>query len=210
MTTEPLANPIQNPIITAMDRERWPLLEAESSLCAIPLCNEDEEAIKLMDALLDVMDDKAAGLAAVQVGYPRRIFLLRNGKLDGKPFNNVYINPIIKEQSKETAKDYEACLSLPNMHAIIHRPKRVTIEYYGIDGQFHEETFTGFWARAVMHEMDHLNGSLLIHHMQKNAASEIARTSFGMKITPEKKKEIARRRVNNKRARKARKNLRRN
>ena len=196
---------VQNPIITPGDPERWPLLEMPSQACSLPISPEDEEAIALMDALLNALDEQAAGLAAVQVGYPRRIFLLRNGRgADGEAFNTAYINPVVVARSRATKTDGEACLSLPHFAGRFERPKSVTLEYMDIGGEFQRETFTGFWARAVMHEMDHLNGTLITQHVEKQIAKQPRRTRFGMKITPHRQKVIAQRRANNKRARAAR------
>lgn len=194
----------QNPIITPADQERWPLLEMESQMCSIPLSETDEEAIALMDALLNTLDDEAAGLAAVQIGYPRRIFLLRNSKnAEGEPENKAYINPIVLNKSKETKKSGEACLSLPHMAGHFHRPKSVTLKYMDINGDFHQETFNGFWARAVMHEMDHLDGRLIIEHVERELAKRPQCTKFGMKLTLHRQKVIAARHEKKRRARKA-------
>jgi peptide deformylase len=199
----------RSPIITPGDPERWPLLEMASKPCQIPLTPADEQAIMDMDTLLDALDDEAAGLAAVQIGFPHRIFLLRNGVgEDGKAFNNVYINPRLVAVSKETKVDGEACLSLPGMGARFERPKEVTLEYFDIDHELQTQTFTGFWARAVMHEMDHLNGTLILKHLEKQLAKQPSRTSFGMKRTPHRLKVIAKRRADKKRARKQRKHQR--
>jgi len=200
---------VQNPIITPGDPERFPLLEMKSQLCDMPITPADEQAIILMDDILNALGDDAAGLAAVQVGVPRRIFLLRNGKnADGEVENNVYINPTIISRSRETKKDGEACLSLPGMGAVFPRPKSVVLQYMDIDGRTHEETFTGFWARAVMHEMDHLNGVLITKHLEEQLTKQVKKTKFGMKVTPQRTKTIAQRRAKNKRARAARKKAR--
>lgn len=207
MNQENLPEPeaIRNPIITPGDPDRFPLLEMESQRCSIPPSAEDEEAIALMDALLNALDEQAAGLAAVQVGYPRRIFLLRNGKdAEGKAFNNAYINPTIINSSRETKNDNEACLSLPHMVARFPRPKSLTLEYMDMYGELHRETFEGFWARAVMHEINHLDGILISQHLEKTIAKQPRKTKFGMKLTPHRRKVIANRRAKNKRARKAR------
>jgi peptide deformylase len=173
------------------------------------LSETDEEAIALMDALLNNLDDEAAGLAAVQVGYPRRIFLLRNGRnAAGEVENNAYINPVVLFKSKEVKKNGEACLSLPHMAGRFARPKSVTIKYMTIDGEFKQETFTGFWARAVMHEMDHLDGRLILEHVEREIAKRPQRTKFGMLITPHRLNVIAARRAKKKRARQAQKRAR--
>jgi len=199
----------QNPIITPADPERWPLLEMESQVCSIPLSETDEESIALMDALLNALDTEAAGLAAIQVGYPRRIFLLRDGKSPtGEVENRVFINPIVTSKSKELKNDNEACLSLPHMSGRFRRPKSVTLKYMDINCEFHQETFTGFWARAVMHEMDHLDGHLIIEHVERELAKRPQRTKFGMLLTPHRQKVIAARRAKNRRARMAKRHAR--
>lgn len=203
---EIMSKPARNPIITPGDPERWPLLEMPSKACQIPITPADEQAIMDMDAILDALDDDAAGLAAVQIGFPHRIFLLRNGEdPNGSIYNNVYINPVIIEESKEQKRSGEACLSLPGMGAAFNRPKRVVLRFFDLDGELQEETFTGFWARAVKHEMDHLNGILISEHFNKEIAKQPRRTSFGMKLTPHRQKVIAKRRADKKRAKAQRK-----
>lgn len=184
-----------NPIITPADQERWPLLEVPSQPCSLPVNDVDAEMIGKMDALLDVLDDTAAGLAAVQIGYPKRIFLLRQNGI-----NRAFINPVVVAQSAEMKKDGEACLSLPGFGAVFKRPKSVTVQYYDLDGVVKLETFTGFWARAICHEMDHLNGTLIAHHLEQEVAKQVSRTKFGMLLTPHRRKVIADRRAHNKRA----------
>ena len=203
---EAIEQPVRNPIITPGDQERWPLLEMPSRTCQIPITAADEQAIVDMDTILDALDTDAAGLAAVQIGFPHRIFLLRNGTdEDGGATNNVYINPTILSKSRATTKDGEACLSLPGMGASIPRPKTVSLQYFDLDGNVQEETFNGFWARAVMHEMDHLEGILITKHLEEQMSKQPSRTKFGMQVTPHRTKVIAQRRASNKRARKSRK-----
>lgn len=196
------------PIITPNDVERFPILEMSSQECSIPVEAEDEQAIEFMDMILNELDEEAAGLAAIQIGYPRRIFLLRNGvNSNGEAENNVYINPVILNRSKEQKKTGEACLSLPGMGARFNRPKKVTLQYFDLAGEMHVETFENFWSRAVMHEMDHLNGILISKHLEQEIAKQPSRTSFGMKITPHRLNVISKRRTANKAARKKRRHM---
>ena len=198
-------NKQKSPIIIPTD-ERWPLLEMVSQSCGLPLSHAEEQAVVEMDQLLELLDEEAAGLAAVQIGVPRRIFLLRNGvDSEGKAFNKVYINPTIVARSKAVTKKGEGCLSIPGMGALVERPKSVTLEYFDLDGEVHTETFTGFWAKAVMHEMDHLNGILIVQHLESQMTKQPRCNSFGMKITPQRQKAIARRRAQTKRARRVKK-----
>jgi len=190
---------VQNPIITFNDQERWPLLEGMSQPCNLPVSDTDAAVIGKMDAVLDVLGDTAAGLAAVQIGYPKRIFLLRENGV-----NRPFINPVVIAQSKEMKKDGEACLSLPGFGAVFKRPKKVTLQYHDLDGTVQTEEFEGFWARCIMHEMDHLNGILLTHHLEEEVSKQQSRTKFGMLLTPHRRKVIADRRAHNKRAKNAR------
>lgn len=203
---KPPEQPVRNPIITPVDHDRWPLLEMPSQTCTMPLGQAEQEAIIKMDQILGVLDEEAAGLAAIQIGVPRRIFLLRNATDEnGLSINTPYINPSIISKSKATKKDGEACLSLPGMMARFARPKSVTLEYTDIYGNIQTQVFNGFWARAVMHEMDHLDGVLITRHLEKEISQHTQRTKFGMKLTEQKIKQINNRRIKNKRVRKARK-----
>jgi peptide deformylase len=198
--------PIRNPIITPNDPERWPLLEMPSQVCGIPLDAAEQSAVLQMDELLNQLDEQAAGLAAIQIGVPRRIFLLRNGTdAEGKTINNAYINPTLINISKETKKDDEACLSLPGFSCRFPRPKVVELEYFDIQGNVQRQIFKGFFARAVMHEMGHLQGELITKHFEKEISKRPRRTKFGMKLTEQKIKQIHERRTKSKLARKARK-----
>lgn len=190
---------VTNPIITPQDQERWPLLEVESQPCALPINDTDASVIGKMDAILDVLGDTAAGLAAVQIGYPKRIFLLRE---EGK--NRAFVNPVIIAKSAEMKRDGEACLSLPGFNLALKRPKSVTLQYHELDGEVKREVFNGFWARAICHEMDHLNGVLLAHHFEQENSNQVSRTKFGMKLTPHHRKVVANRRAQNKRAKASR------
>jgi peptide deformylase len=182
----------EHPIITPIS-EKFPLLEMESQSCSIPISDADAMVIEQMNDLLNELGDNAAGLAAVQVGYPKRIFLLRiNGE------NEAFINPIVVNKTG-IRKRQEACLSLPGMAVTTRRPKRVTLKYFDIDGNIQERTFTGFQAQAVSHEMDHLNGTLVSHHLQEVYSNTVRRTKFGMKLTPHRLKVIKKRRAKKKR-----------
>jgi len=193
-------------IITPGDQERWPLMEMVSQPCPIPISPADEQAVLDMDRILDYLDEEAAGLAAVQIGVPRRIFVLRNGPaMNGKSASNcAYINPVVLSVSKETKNDGEACLSLPGMGARIRRPKKVTLQYFDLDSELQTETFEGFWARAVCHEMAHLDGKLITHELEKQLTEQTRKTKYGMRIDSASRRRIEKRRAKNKAAKKSR------
>jgi peptide deformylase len=188
----------ENPIITPGDPARWPLLEVPSQECQFPLSKVDLEQLEKMNNILVELGDEAAGLAAVQIGYPRRIFMLNEGE-----DRRVFINPRVTAKSRETKKDFEGCLSLPNIPVYIPRPKWVTLEYFDIDGKCHQEKFTGFNARVIMHEMAHLQGRLITHELEDHTCP-IKRNKFGMIIDSTAYNRIVRRRAKNKQAKKSR------
>lgn len=194
-----------NPIITYNDQNRWPLLEVTSQPCGFPLNDSDVATIEKMDQLLDALDKEAAGLAAVQIGYPKRIFMLRGYNENNEGINTVYINPTVLSYSKEGKRSGEACLSLPGMGAVFKRPKTITIQYHDIEGTVQVETFNGFYARCVCHEIDHLEGRLITYHLEKELSKKSSKTKFGMVLTKRKLSNIENRHKKNKLARKARK-----
>lgn len=103
------------------------------------------------------------GLAAPQIGRSIRLFVVDGTELgedypDCKDFKQVFVNPEIIEESEEDAAYSEGCLSLPGISETVIRPKSIVIRYQDADFQEHEETFTGFKARIIEHEYDHLEG----------------------------------------------------
>lgn len=187
-------------IITHNDAERFPILEVMSQDCNSPITETDLSYIEHMDAMLTQLGDGATGLAAVQIGYPKRIFLLRRDDA-----NKVYINPVVIAHSKEMRRRPEACLSLPGLVVRTERPKELTLKYLDLNGQEHTEKFVGFFAQAVCHEMLHLDGKLISHELQAQYDMQATRSKFGMKITKQKVKQIKNRRRKNKTARNNRK-----
>jgi peptide deformylase len=104
----------ENPIITPADPARWPLLEVPSQAVQFPLDNTAIEQLEKMNSILMELGEEAAGLAAVQIGYPKQIFLLNE---DGNI--RAFINPQILSRSGELKWDIEGCLSIPNTPARI-------------------------------------------------------------------------------------------
>lgn len=103
------------------------------------------------------------GLAAPQIGKAIRLFIVDGSELgedypDCADFKQVFINPILVEQSKETSVYSEGCLSLPGISENVVRPKTITINYLDENFEEHEDTYTDFKARIVLHEYDHLEG----------------------------------------------------
>jgi peptide deformylase len=138
------------------------------------------EVLKTCEDMLAMMIslDNAIGFAGPQLGIFLRIFVIREEKF--LPDNRYYfgepeviINPVLSNPSKETETMLEGCMSLPNMHVGVTRPKSIHVRYQNMKGEFIEEDLDDFRARMFMHENDHLNGVLTVDRMdpkeRKNA-----------------------------------------
>lgn len=99
------------------------------------------------------------GLAAPQVGILKRVILVDVGA--DEPDLHVFINPVITAMDG-SCNGMEGCLSVPGLFGTVDRPERITVEYQDLDGQARVLEAEGFFARAICHEVDHLNGILFI------------------------------------------------
>ena len=109
------------------------------------------------------------GLAAPQVGVSKRILVVDGDDLadrypELKGFHREMINPSFTFESEKTCSYEEGCLSIPNVDADITRPETIRVRYLNLDFEEVEEEFTGFAARMIQHEMDHLDGILFTDH----------------------------------------------
>ena len=131
---------------------------------AEPVAVVDEEVRRLVDDLLETMyAAKGVGLAANQVGLARRVAVVDVGEETPTPL--VLINPRIVQQSADTDVAEEGCLSIPEIFGDIERPKQVVVEALDREGKpVHFET-NGYQARAIQHEIDHLDGILFLDHL---------------------------------------------
>jgi peptide deformylase len=120
----------------------------------------DDEIRRLVADLFETMDAaKGVGLAANQVGVARRVAVV---DADGDRF--VMIDPtIVETEGSSTAE--EGCLSIPEVYGDVTRPERVVIEALDQDGTSYRKEATGLKARAIQHEIDHLDGILFLDHL---------------------------------------------
>jgi peptide deformylase len=172
------------PIITLTD-PRADILSMISQSCSIPPSEEDIQAAKYMSGMLD---ENAVAIAAPQIGIPKRFFVMRLADNSQRMF----FNPIIISRKNITGISLkeEGCLSIPGCFVRIQRPRSVELEYIDASGEKHIKTFSGLQARAVCHEVDHLNGKTIMQHMTKRIEKE-AKKSFikkKEKITRTKKR----------------------
>ncbi len=137
----------------------------------------------LEDMFKTLKKSDGVGLAAPQIGLPIQLFLVDLSILaDDEPsyatFKKVFINPEILEFSEDTETAEEGCLSIPGVSEKVKRSLSVTIRYFDENWQEHTETYTGFPARAIQHEYDHLQGKVFIDRI-----SPIRRQLIGSKLT---------------------------
>ncbi len=139
--------------------------------CLRQTCRRQEKFDLRLKILLKDMADtmykaEGVGLAAPQVGVLRRVVVIDVG--DGLV---EMINPVITHREGEQC-GREGCLSLPGRQAVVTRPNQVTVQYQNRDGQACETVAEGFFARAVCHELDHLDGTLYIDVMDRELTPE--------------------------------------
>jgi peptide deformylase len=128
-----------------------------------PVERVDDELRRLADDMLETMyDAPGVGLAAIQVGIPRRLFVLDVADEDEKPSPLVLFNPEIVALGSETRLHEEGCLSIPDFRVEIERPASLTLSYIDRDGNPRELDAEGLLATAIQHEVNHLDGKLII------------------------------------------------
>ena len=145
----------------------------------------DEERT-LMDDMLDTMyEAPGIGLAAIQIGVPKRIIVMDISRDENKKEPMYFVNPIIKNKNKEKAKYEEGCLSVPDQFAEIERPNTCEVEYLDYDGKKQILKADGLLATCIQHEMDHLEGILFIDYLSKLKKSMIIKKLSKIKINRE-------------------------
>jgi peptide deformylase len=133
-----------------------------------PIERVDADLQKLADDMLETMyDAPGIGLAAIQVGIPRRMLVIDCSKEDEDNAPLVFINPQIVDSADERATYEEGCLSIPDYYAEVERPAEVTVDYIDKEGRQQQITADGLLATCLQHEIDHLNGVLFIDHISK-------------------------------------------
>ncbi|GMN02586.1 peptide deformylase [Erythrobacter sp. MTPC3] len=149
----------------------------------------NDELKKLVEDMFETMyDAPGIGLAAIQVGVPKRVLVidLQPEDPDADPVEcdhdhgdgahthpatkndpRVFINPVIIEPAEELSTYQEGCLSVPDIFADVDRPATCKVKYQDLDGNHHEENLEGLLATCLQHEMDHLEGILFIDHLSR-------------------------------------------
>jgi peptide deformylase len=136
---------------------------------------DDEVRALVADMFETMYAAPGIGLAAIQVGVPKRILVIDLQEPadpedpESKPVRDprVFINPEIVEHSDHDVPYTEGCLSVPDQYAEVDRPDRIHARWLDLDGQPHDEEITGLLATCLQHEMDHLEGVLFIDHLSR-------------------------------------------
>ena len=140
-----------------------------------------------MDDMLDTMyAAPGIGLAAVQIGVPKRIIVMDISKGENKKEPMYFVNPIIKNKNIEKARYEEGCLSVPDQFAEIERPSACDVEYLDYYGKKKTLKADGLLATCIQHEMDHLEGILFIDYLSKLKKSMIIKKLSKQKNKPER------------------------
>ena len=147
----------------------------------VPKVTKQEQL--LMDDMLETMyHANGIGLAAIQIGVPKRIIVMDISKKEEKKNPMYFVNPVIKTKNKKLSTYEEGCLSVPDQFAEVERPSTCEIEYLDYNGEKRFIKANGLLATCIQHEMDHLEGILFIDYLSKLKKSMIIK-----KLTKQRK-----------------------
>ena len=128
----------------------------------------DDDLRALMDDMLTTMyAAPGIGLAAVQVGVPKRVIVMDLAKEGEDPDPKYFVNPEILDPDAETVPHQEGCLSVPDIYDDVDRPKTCRVTYLDYDGKRVTENCEGLYAVCIQHEMDHLEGIVFLDHLSR-------------------------------------------
>ena len=149
-----------------------------------PVENVGKEEQQIMNDMLETMyAANGIGLAAIQIGIPKRIIVMDISKDENKKEPRYFVNPVIKNKDDLKSTYEEGCLSVPNQFAEIDRPKNCDVEYLDYNGEKKQLKAEGLLATCIQHEMDHLEGILFIDYLSKLKKSMIIKKLSKMKST---------------------------
>ena len=147
-----------------------------------PVTNVGKEEQRLMDDMLETMySANGIGLAAIQIGIPKRIIVMDISKDENKKKPMYFVNTVIKNKNILKSTYEEGCLSVPDQFAEIDRPKNCEVEYLDYEGEKKFLKAEGLLATCIQHEMDHLEGILFIDYLSKLKKSMIVKKLSKMK-----------------------------
>ena len=137
-------------------------------LVSEPVDKIDAGLKRLIEDMFETMyHAPGIGLAAIQVGEPKRVVIMDISKKEDPKNPQVFINPEIMWWSEDKSVYEEGCLSIPDIHEDVERPARVAVRYLDLAGKVQETQAEGLFATCIQHEIDHLNGVLFIDYISK-------------------------------------------
>ncbi len=141
---------------------------------SLPIDKVTKEDQKLMDDMLETMyHANGIGLAAIQIGIPKRIIVMDISKKEDEKNPMYFVNPVINNRNKDMSTYEEGCLSVPNQFAEVDRPATCEVQYLDYNGEKKILKASGLLATCIQHEMDHLEGILFIDYLSKLKKSMI-------------------------------------
>ncbi len=150
---------------------------------SLPVEIVDEKIRELIDDMLETMyAAPGIGLAAIQVGVPKRVIVMDTSKKEGEKLPMHFVNPEIISKSNSNSIYEEGCLSLPGQFAEIERPAKCKIKFLDYNGNPQEIEAEGMLATCIQHEIDHLEGILFIDYLSK-----LKKTMIVKKLSKQKK-----------------------
>ncbi|MBA3812330.1 MAG: peptide deformylase [Caulobacteraceae bacterium] len=150
-----------------------PILTVDGDLATLkrksaPVAEVNDGLRALMDDMLETMyAAPGIGLAAIQVGVPKRVIVMDLARGEGPPQPRHFVNPEILWASEETVPYEEGCLSVPEIFDEVERATKVLLRYLDYYGEAVEEEADGLYAVCIQHEIDHLDGILFIDHLSR-------------------------------------------
>ncbi len=142
---------------------------------------------KIMNDMLETMyAANGIGLAAIQIGVPKRIIVMDLSKEENIKLPMYFVNPVITKKNNEKITYEEGCLSVPNQFAEIDRPSKCEVEYLDYNGHKQNLQAEGLLATCIQHEMDHLEGILFIDYLSKLKKAIIIKKLSKQQIKPDR------------------------
>ena len=144
------------------------LPDSRLRLVSEPVGDVTPEIRSLVSDMLETMyDAPGVGLAAIQIGVPKRVVTIDTSKDENARQPQVFLDPEVVWSSEENRVYDEGCLSIPEYYGEVERPDRVRVRFRDLDGKEQEIEADGLLATCIQHEIDHLNGVLFIDHLSK-------------------------------------------
>ena len=152
-----------------------------------PIENVGDSEKKLVNDLFETMyNSNGIGLAAVQVGILKRVLVIDVSTKEEEKNPLCFINPVIKKISDEKSVYEEGCLSIPDTFIEIERPKICEVEYINLDGKLENIKCDGLLSTCLQHEINHLDGKLIIDHLSKLKRDIIVKKISKIKKNPDR------------------------